>query len=366
VATCSAYNKEKDCATVTVYVDGVLKGTFDADRNMTQSFKNTFTFGGPFEKVGGRGGWENRSPFVDLSGMMDTAFRDVRLFTRLLSAEEAAAYAAAFPVAAAAVSSIDDFHFRHNFEKGRLVVEGEGFTDAGLAGTGVRVMGAEGVAPSAAFPDKTGYGTVVGGLNCDWTVAMSVKAPVVGSGENGLLFSLGGIEVNGKKAFAVSATDAATGGLFLSVPQRWGSSETEINTCNARATLANLGDTTGEFHTLVIVHARNQKNSSAAWQTGTFSFYWDGVLAGTIISDDSRERSFSDHIRYGAIYNRLPFGNASQYTPTYVEPAQASGLAFQDLRFVKKIWTSAEAEAYAARYPVARQAKVPGFIISVH
>jgi hypothetical protein len=126
-----------------------------------------------------------------------------------------------------------------------------------------------------------------------------------------------------------------------------------------------LGDITNKYHSLVIVHARNQKNDSNAWQTGTYGIYWDGKYVNAIVNTDSRGLQFMDNLRYGAIYNRSLGGDGGTYTPYYVEPEQASGLAFQDVRFYTKILTSAEARAYAELFPVSEQRKRPGFMILV-
>ena len=158
---------------------------------------------------------------------------------------------------------------------------------------------------------------------------------------------------------------AVTGGLFIAIPQRYGSGDSQLNTCQARISLSGLGDITGEFHSLVIVHARNQKNDANTWQTGTYGIYWDGKYVDSIVNTDSRGLQFMDNLRYGAIYNRTLSGDGSFYSPRYVEPELSSGLAFQDVRFYTKILTSAEAQAYAAKFPVSRQAKVPGFAILV-
>ena len=269
----------------------------------------------------------------------------MRFFTRALAVSEIASYASLFPVAAAAVCDVDDYHFRHNFATGKLAVEGDGFTDAGLVGTGTKVSGGVGGSKYASFPDKTGNGTVTGGLNRDWTLAMSVKAPSVESGKNGLMLTLGGVETSGKKALAICSTSDSSGGLFISVPQRYGSAESNINTCQAKISLNGLGDTTGKYHSLVIVHARNQKNDANAWQTGTFGIYWDGKYKGSIVNTDSRTLMFMDNLKYG-----------SALQPYYVEPEKASGMAFRDVRFYTKVLTSAEARAYAEEFPVADQA----------
>ena len=72
-----------------------------------------------------------------------------------------------------------------------------------------------------------------------------------------------------------------------------------------------------------------------------------------------------DNLRYGAIYNRSLGGDGSTYQPFYVEPEQASGLAFQDVRFYTKILTSAEARAYAEKFPASAQSRPRGVMILV-
>ena len=126
-----------------------------------------------------------------------------------------------------------------------------------------------------------------------------------------------------------------------------------------------MGDITNKYHSLVIVHARNQKNDSYTWQTGTYGIYWDGKYVNSLVNTDSRDLQFMDNLRYGAIYNRSLGGDGSTLQPFYVEPEQASGLAFQDVRFYTKILTSAEARAYAEKFPVSEQSKRMPFTILI-
>ena len=342
------FPNQQETGLITFYWDGAQIGTIDTGTN---GGERLFESGFRFSTLN-----TGCSGYNDLTGNPDAALRDVRFFTRALAVSEIASYASLFPVATAAVCDVDDYHFRHNFATGKLAVEGTGFTDAGLVGTGTKVSGGVGGSKYASFPDKTGNGTVTGGLNRDWTLAMSVKAPSVESGKNGLMLTLGGVETSGKKALAISSTSDSSGGLFISVPQRYGSAESNINTCQAKISLNGLGDTTGKYHSLVIVHARNQKNDANAWQTGTFGIYWDGKYKGSIVNTDSRTLSFMDNLKYGAIYNRTLSGDGSALQPYYVEPEKASGMAFRDVRFYTKVLTSAEARAYAEEFPVADQA----------
>ena len=337
---------------ITFYWDGAQIGTIDTGTNGGERlFESGFRFSALRTGLSG---------YADLTGNPDAALRDVRFFTRALPASEIALYVSQYPVATAAVCDVDDYHFRHNF-----AVEGSGFTDTSLAGTGTKVMGGVVGSKYAAFPDKAGVGTVNGGLNRDWTLAMSVKAPVVESGKNGIMLTLGGVETNQKKALTICSTADSTGGLFIAVPQRWGSAESSINTCQARISLSGLGDITNKYHSLVIVHARNQKNDSYTWQTGTYGIYWDGKYVNSLVNTDSRGLQFMDNLRYGAIYNRSLGGDGSTLQPFYVEPEQASGLAFQDVRFYTKILTSAEARAYAELFPVSEQSRRMPFTILI-
>ena len=351
------FSDRQETGLITFYWDGAPIGTIDTGSNGGERlFENGFRFSALRTGLSG---------YNDLTGNPDAALRDVRFFTRALEACEIASYASSYPVVTAAVCDVDDYYFRHNFATGKLAVEGDGFTDAGLAGTGKKVMGGVDGSGYASFPNKAGYGTVNGGLNRDWTLAMSVKAPVVESGKNGIMLTLGGVETGSKKAFTICSTSDSTGGLFIAIPQRYGSAESALNTCQARISLSGLGDITKEYHSLVIVHARNQKNDANAWQTGTYGIYWDGKYVNSIVNTDSRSLQFMDNLRYGAIYNRTLSGDGSTLQPFYVEPELASGLAFQDVRFYTKILTSAEARAYAAEYPVSEQAKTPGFTILI-
>ena len=342
---------------ITFYWDGTSIGTIDTGTNGGERlFENGFRFSALRTALSG---------YADLTGNPDAAFRDVRFFTRALPASEIALYASQYPAATAAVCDLDGYHFRHNFATGKLAVEGSGFTDTSLAGTGTKVMGGVVGSKYAAFPDKAGVGTVSGGFNRDWTLAMSVKAPVVASGKNGVMLTLGGVETYTKKALTICSTADSTGGLFIAIPQHWGSGANDVNTCNARISLSGLGDITNKYHSLVIVHARNQKNDANAWQTGTFGIYWDGKYKGSIVNADANGRQFMDNLRYGAIYNRSLGGDGGTYTPYYVEPEQTSGLAFQDVRFYTKILTSAEARAYAEKFPASAQSRPRGVMILV-
>ena len=343
------FPNQQETGLITFYWDGTSIGTIDTGSNGGERlFESGFRFSALRTALSG---------YVDLTGNPDAAFRDVRFFTRALPASEIALYASQYPAATAAVCDLDGYHFRHNFATGKLAVEGTGFTDTSLAGTGTKVFGAINGHGYAAFPDKAGVGTVSGGLNRDWTLAMSVKAPVVESGKNGIMLTLGGVETYTKKALTICST--SSGGLFIAIPQHYGSGANDINTCNARISLSGLGDITNKYHSLVIVHAKNQRNDNKTWKTGTYGIYWDGKYVNSIVNQDSGGLDFMDNLRYGAIYNRVPEyrSDNSYFYPNYVEPEQASGLAFQDVRFYTKILTSAEARAYAEKFPVSEQSR---------
>lgn len=370
VATCAKY--ENGSAAVKVYVDGTPKGTFDADYNMTQTFQDTFCFGGPFEKVANRAGWESRTPFYDVTPTMDTAFRDLRLFARTLDDDEIAQYAEIYPAARAASGDIDDYSFRHDFSTGRLAVEGAGYVDDTTnpaVGSGTKVMGAkEGGFKYGAFPDSSRYGTIDGGLGRDWTCAMSVKPGTVAAG-SGVLLCLGGVRDGNRRSLVVCSTPSG-GELRVAIPQNWGSGK---NTTSNNGYITGLGDTVNEYHSLVIVHAMNQRTlkstidgksyTDKTGHSGVFTFYWDGEFAGTLATHDGASgRPFMDTMQYGTIFNEIPTGGDYNYqTLTDV----SCGTAFQDLRFSTKVWSSAEAQAYAARFPASKQANVPGFAIFV-
>ena len=159
---------------LTVYVDGVQVHQFTTvNLGQERAFGNGIRFGALMDN--GRT-TSLPSDIKPTAYCPDTAFQNVRLYDRLLSADEIAAYAAEFPAAAATKGSIGDYGFRHSFSTGKLVSDNGtfastgGFNDNGLVGTGTAVdapaYAAEGV--KACFPDKTGYGTVTGGPKPRW------------------------------------------------------------------------------------------------------------------------------------------------------------------------------------------------------
>ena len=377
VATCTAYDSVAGTNAVKVYVDGVLKGTFDADYRMTQTFKSSFMFSAAYEyqqKIrpsDARIGWNDAEPYYDVSRTMDTAFQDIRFFTRILREDEIARYAALYPAAQAATNDIGDYSFRHDFSTGRLVVEGDGFTDDStnpMAGSGTKVYGAKEGTRYAVFPDCTRLGTVDGGFARDWTCAMSVKPGTVDSGD-GVLLSIGGNQTYPGKAIIVS-NKPDSGLLRFTIAQRWGSGTGARNTTN-NGTITDLGDTVNEFHTLVLVYSHEQRtlkgtidggkhtgDSGNSARTGVFTIYWDGEFAGTLATDNGSDKPFLSTMRYGTVEDVLP----SSY---YALADSSCGAAFQDLRFVPRVWTTDDARAYAELFPVSKQAKARGFTVFV-
>ena len=348
---------------ITFYWDGEPKGSFNSKNNMSTLFKSWLQF------------CQSKNNYYagHSDTVMDTAaaFRDVRLYTRVLEASEIVAYAQAFPAAEGAYVplSIDDYTFRHDFTGGKLVYEGSGYTDNGLAGTGTKVMGAENCR-YAAFPATNGWCSVDGGLNRDWTCAMSVKMPS-GIDGNGILLSLGGVSANARRSLVLSTANDPAGGLFVKNAQRFGSAQGNVNTTPEVFQNTGLGDVTNMFHTLVVVHAKSMSDASN-WKTGTFGFYWDGAYIGSVqITDGVTGRELDNMISYGCIkpYNpSLYSGNAlgSNLNPPFKEiGSKDSGFAVQEMRFSTKVWSPVEAKAYAERFPAAVQAKTPGFAILI-
>ena len=328
-------------------------------------------FSAAFENTGGTGWDGSKIPYSDVSCTMDTAFQDLRFFTRIITSDEIAGYAALYPAAGSAVMDIGDYSFRHDFSSGALAVDGDGYSDdsnSPMSGKGTRVLGAKNGSKYATFPDSTGFGMIKSGLNCDWTCAMSVKPGSVNA-DYGVLLGLGGIRDAGKRVMTICSTPNA-GELFVSIPQKYGSDNGQSNITSNKGTISGLGNTKDEFHTLVIVHAHGQRTHKSTIDgkaytgdvgnpnaSGVFTFYWDGEFAGTLATGDGATRPFMDMIQYGAIYNEKPAQGGDKYhTLTDV----SCGTAFQDLRFIPKAWGTAEADAYAKEFPVSRQAR-PGF-----
>ena len=294
----------------------------------------------------------------------------MRLYRRRLEPGEIMQYAEAYPAAEGAYvpKNIDGYAFRHDFTSGKLVYDGSGYTDNGLAGTGEKVMGAKG-ARYAAFPDTNGWCSVEGGLNRDWTCAMSVKMPA-GIEGNGIMLSLGGQGGSGKRSLVISTTNDPSGSFYVKNAQRYGSAQNGVNTTPEKFLPTGLGDVTGMFHSLVVVHAKGMSNASN-WTTGTFGFYWDGAYIGSVqISDGVTGRELENIISYGCIkpYNPHLYntnGNAD-YNPPFVEIGEkSSGFAVQEMRFATEVWSPVEARAYAARFPAAVQRRPAGFVILV-
>ncbi|MBQ5530810.1 MAG: hypothetical protein IIT98_02260 [Kiritimatiellae bacterium] len=147
-----------------------------------------------------------------------------------------------------------------------------------------------------------------------------------------VIFSYGGVEEGNKRSISICRT--AEGKLVAQTVQNWGGG------VNATSSIELGDDADRIFHTLVIVNERNIKTDYQwGWASGMQSFYLDGKFAGAISDGNGQERALMDTFRYGAIYNRTFDG--------ITEPAAESGLAFRDLRFAAKVWTSAEAKAYA-------------------
>ena len=355
--------------TITFYWDGVNVGGFDSSTNGGErEFGNGFKFGGLHD---GSTSWLSQQGYVETAYDVESAFRDVRFYARTLTADEIAGYAAMFPATDSTSGNIGTFDFRHDFTGGSLAVTGSAFTDGGIAAATKEVLGpVDDDAAKAAWPGMAGYGTIGGvTMNGDWTLAMSVKAPKVTDDEKGIIVSLGGVNARGTKALTIGSTADSTGGLFFGLAQRWGGDTTAINTCNGQVTLAGLGDTTKEFHSLVIVHASGLRtNNDSGWKTGTYAIYWDGVYKGAVATNDGAGQNIGNFIKYGSLHDRMPPTpeNWGGNYPHYVETdSSESGLAFRDLRFAGRMWTGTEVKAYSTAFPVVKQ-KSRGITVLVY
>ena len=346
------------------YLDGAPVGKFNSSQNMGTLFRSWIQF------------CQSKNDVLEQETHSDTvmnpavAFRDVRLYRRRLEPGEIMQYAEAYPAAEGTYvpKNIDGYAFRHDFTSGKLVYDGSGYTDNGLAGTGEKVMGAKG-ARYAAFPDTNGWCSVEGGLNRDWTCAMSVKMPA-GIEGNGIMLSLGGQGGSGKRALVISTTNDPSGSFYVKNAQRYGSAQNGVNTTPEKFLPTGLGDVTGMFHSLVVVHAKGMSNASN-WRTGTFGFYWDGAYIGSVqISDGVTGRELENIISYGCIkpYNPHLYNTNGDvnFNPPFVEIGEkSSGFAVQEMRFSTEVWSPVEARAYAERFPAAVQGNPIGFSILV-
>lgn len=346
------------------YLDGAPIGKFNSSQNMGTLFRSWIQF------------CQSKNDVLTQETHSDTvmnpavAFRDVRLYRRRLEPGEIMQYAEAYPAAEGAYvpKNIDGYAFRHDFTSGKLVYDGSGYTDNGLAGTGEKVMGAKG-ARYAAFPSTNGWCSVEGGLNRDWTCAMSVKMPA-GIEGNGIMLSLGGQGGSGKRSLVISTTNDPSGSFYVKNAQRYGSGQNSVNTTPEKFLPTGLGDVTNMFHSLVVVHAKGMSNASN-WRTGTFGFYWDGAYIGSMqISDGVTDRELENIISYGCIkpYNPHLYNTNGDviYNPPFEEIGEkSSGFAVQEMRFSTEVWSEVEARAYAERFPAAVQRKPSGFIVIV-
>ncbi len=331
--------------TISFYCDGVLSASTLSVGD--EDFANGFQFG---QMYGG-----NASGYSDTISRADVAFQNVRFFTRKLSAEDVGMYMDTYPEAASTVCGIDNYFFRHNFSSGKLVVEGDGYVEGStaMAGTGTALIGQN--QAKSVFPAYAGEGSVDGGLNRDWTVAMSVKSST--SVNHGVLVSIGGTADPRSKGFTV-CTSTTEGKLWFLNPQRYGDGENTRNTqAGNNLGMTGLGDTATTFHTLVLAYSRTQRNSgnwnNANSVVGVCRIYWDGVYKGEMNTSDGADRSICNGIKYGAIFGGNPAGSGNDNQPSYQTLSDAScGVAFQDLRFYTNVWTSAEAALYAAAYPL--------------
>ncbi len=359
-------------AKIKLFWDGILVGEFNSLHAMgsDKRFSDAIRFGTTHFKDCSI----DNTPctYPETIANPDVAYQDIRFFSYKFTGAEVLEYASMYPAAKATSGDINDYHFRHDFTKGKCIIEGDGFidsTDVPMAGSGTRVPGPTNGSRGATFPDYTRLGSVDGGYERDWTLAMSVKFPVVTEG-NAILMALGSIKEL-TKALTIATTKNSSDGLFIAMAQHWGGGVGEYNVCNARVTIDNLGDTTNMFHTLVISHQRNGRARAGGYgKTGVFAIYWDGDYVGSITDSDSSDRPMPEMLRYGGVYDVNPHdvsnnGNES-YNPPYVEMVDSSsGLAFQDVRFCTNVWTSAEAEAYAEAFPVMQPISLPGLRIIV-
>ena len=294
-------------------------------------------FTGGFQFCSAHGGCP--SGYSDQSSNLNVAFRDVRYFTRALTAEEALLYAAAFP---AAPVYLDDYFFRYDFTSGTRVFTGNNGADpAGNESSDTSVNGPEGE-NKAVHP--TGYGTISNGdtlLNGNWTATMYVKP---GSDPKGILLCLGGNETVNKKQVLI-CSGGGEGSLHTTICQRWTSS-TGGNYKNIPTSYnsTGLGETSARLHTIVVVHT---KGSNA---TGTITLFFDGNAAGSFDSSSSSDtRPFANGFRFCHAY-----GGLTDYLRNDVglrSEEDNVDVAFQDMRFYTNAWTAAEARLYANRYP---------------
>ena len=328
-----------------LYWDGELK---QMDWNASQGGASGTVFADGFQFFAAHGG--NPSGYTSVH-CPEASYQDVRFATNAWTAAEARLYADAYPVADAAMSDIDDVFVRHDFSSGKIVVEGEGYSEGSIpmSGKGTAADGPVGEG-TAAIPDSAAYGFVDGGLNRDWTVAMSFKSSIARAGVP--IVSIGGTGQQNWKGLVIATSDpgclhAATPQQYITVEQK------DAYNIADQTTLSGLGDTTNYFHTLVISYSRDLlPGAVASSQSGIFVFYWDGQYAGCLLTAHSTNRPLRNGIQYGNV-----IGGTSLWTgecPYKSLVASSDDVRLQDMRFTTNVWTAAEAMLYAARYPVRR------------
>ena len=228
------------------------------------------------------------------------------------------------------LASLDDYGFRFDFTHGTKVVTGNRLTESKTM-TFVATDGPGGV--STAVTQPSGWGTMnngSAGMNGDWSAALSVKP---GATSNGAIISYGANGTYPGRQMTICSS-ATAGELSVRISQCW-SSKKYKNTPSV-LTLTGLNETWDRFHSLVVVHRRENRYMSV---------YYDGALVGRFDSlyNMGNDKVFVPGLQFGAQHG----GSVSPIVAT-------SNNCYQDVRYYERALSDEEAAMYARAFPAKR------------
>lgn len=228
------------------------------------------------------------------------------------------------------LATLDDYGFRFNFTGGTKVVTGKRFTESKT----ITVSAADGPGgPGTAVATPGGWGTMANGgvsMNGDWTAAISVKP---GTTANGAIISYGGNGNYPGRQLTICSS-ATAGELSFRITQNYDKSNKK-NTPSV-LTLTGLNETSSRFHTIVVVHRRENRYMSV---------YYDGTLAGRFDSlyNIGADKVFVPGLQFGAQHGGAvsPIVNTTNHS-------------FQDVRYYERALSDEEVAMYARAFPARR------------
>ena len=228
------------------------------------------------------------------------------------------------------LATLDDYGFRFNFTGGTKVVTGRRFTESKTL-TFTATDGPGGL--STAVTKPSGWGTIANGsasMNGDWTAAMSVKP---GTTANGVVISYGANGTYPGRQMTI-CTSGTAGELSVRISQCWSSNKSK-NTPSV-LTLTGLNETWNRFHSLVVVHRRENRYMSV---------YYDGTLVGRFDSlyNMGTDKVFVPGLQFGSQHG----GNVSPIVAS-------SNNSYQDVRYYERALSDEEVAMYARAFPAER------------